>query len=311
MRVNKMFFAIRYFVFFSTFLLFVLSQTAQAETIGLVDGLWVMKKVDDRYEGDDIQEDMYLTLDKTGERARKPRNLDVRWLKKDYGKEDKVVIHFISPDFVAGTTLLMEIKPYQDDDRWLYIPENNIIKRIKAQDQYTNFMGTDFTYYDLAEREPDEENHKLLKIEELNGRLCYVVETTPEERIGDFYSKKTTWVDKERFTKMRIKYFNKAGRFMKQFDPGKWEKISGIWTARQLVMEDFIREHKTIIDRRNIRYNQKIAAEYFIPRNVDCVVYKEDKFSLLPFDQRPTKERVGKKNKSRKGRKDLPLQKKE
>ena len=70
----------------------------------------------------------------------------LRWLQKDYGKKDKVVIHFIGPEYVAGVTLLMEIKPYQDDDRWLYFPENNIITKIKAEDQHTNFMGTDFTY---------------------------------------------------------------------------------------------------------------------------------------------------------------------
>ncbi|MEN8135910.1 MAG: outer membrane lipoprotein-sorting protein [Thermodesulfobacteriota bacterium] len=282
-----------------------------AEKIGLVDGLWVMKKVEDRYEGDDVKEDMYLTLDRTGKRAGKPRHLDVRWLKKDYGKEDKLVINFIGPDYVAGATLLMEIKPYVDDNRWLYIPDNNLIAEIKARDQHTNFMGTDFTYYDLAEREPDEENHKLLKIEELNNRLCYVVETKPKENVDDGYSKKISWVDKERFTKMRIKYYNKAGRFVKQFDPAKWEKIDGIWTARQLVMEDFSREHKTTIDRKNIRYNQKIAAEYFLPYNIDCIQYKGGKFSLLPFDQRPTRVRAEKRKKSSRRRKYLPPQKKE
>lgn len=309
MRIYKGFPAIRRFVFLSAFLLFGLNQAAQAENIGLVDGLWVMKKVEDRYEGDDLQEDMYLTLERTGKRGGNPRTLDVRWLQKDYGKEDKVVIHFIGPEYAAGVTLLMEIKPYMDDDRWLYLPESNFITRVKARDQHSNFMGTDFTYYDLSEREPDEEDHKLLKIEEREGRLCYVVETRPKESIGDGYSKKITWVDKERFTKVRIEYFNKAGLFLKRFDPGKWEEIDGIWTARQLVMEDFIRGHKTIIDRNNIRYNQKIAAEYFLPYNVDCVLYKEGKFSLLPFEQRPSIAKVSKKKKSYEGRRNMPLQK--
>jgi hypothetical protein len=309
MRVDKRFFSISYFAFFSAFMFFVLSQTAMAEKIGLIDGLWVMKKVEDRYEGDDVQEDMYLTLERTGIRGGKPRHLDVRWLKKDFGREDKVVIHFIGPEYVYGATLLLEIKPYVDDGRWLYFPERNLISKINAKDQHSSFMGTDFTYYDLSEREPDEENHKLLKIEELNGRLCYVVETTPKEGVHDGYSKKITWVDKERFTKMRINYFNKTGRFQKQFDPKKWEKISGVWTAHQLVMENFIKGHKTTINRKNIKYNQKLVAEYFLPYRVDCVQYKEGKFSLLPFDQRPTK--VGKKaNRSEKRRKFEPPQRK-
>lgn len=311
MRSFRMLPAAGYTIIFTVLLLFVCSQSALAAKIGLIDGLWVMKKVEDRYEGDDIQEDMSLTLERTGRRSGNSRHLDVRWLQKDYGKEDKVVIHFIGPDYVAGATLLMVIKPYLDDDRWLYFPANNIITRIKARDQHTNFMGTDFTYYDLAEREPDEENHQLLKIEELNGRLCYVVESTPKESSNDGYSKKITWVDKERFTKMRIKYFNKAGRFSKQFDPDKWEKISNIWTARQLVMEDFSMGHKTIIDRKSIRYNQNISAEYFLPHNVDCILYEDNLFSLLPFAQRPTMVREKNKNKSGQGRLDKPLPEKE
>lgn len=289
MRKHTRFIMIPVSVFFLVSMTLFPAVPAFAKDVGLVDGLWVMKKVDDRYEGDDVQEDMFLTLERTGKRSAGTKNLEVRWLKKDYGREDKLVVHFIAPSFAEGVTLNMIIKPYLDDDRWLYFPSANIIRRVQAKDQHSNFMGTDFTYYDLSEREPDEENHKLLRIEDLNGSTCYVVETTPKEPVGEGYSKKITWVDKDRFTKMRIQYYNKAGKFFKQYDPGKWEKIDGIWTPKQLVMENHLIKHKTTIDRTNIRYNQGISDDYFLPQHVDCVVYKDGKFSLIPFEERPTK----------------------
>jgi hypothetical protein len=272
-----------------SFLLGGFPPVVRSGDLGLVDGLWVMKKVDEVYEGDDVQEDLHLILDKTGDRAGNPRFMDVRWLKKDFGKEKGLIIHFIGPRYVAGVTLSMTIKPYMDDDRWLYFPEANLIRRVAAADRYTNFMGTDFSYFDLSEREPDEEKHTLLRIEEFGGAPCYVVETVPKNSV-DYaaYASKITWVDKDRFLKLRIEYYNREGKLKKRYDPGKWQKIDGIWTPTVLVMDDVLGFHKTIIERSNIRYNQGIGKEYFLAQNVDCVVYRDGKFSLIPFDQRPT-----------------------
>lgn len=258
-----------------------------AAEVGLVDGLWVMKKVDERYEGDDVQEDLLLTLEKTSFKEKNPQVLNVRWLRKDRGRSDALVVHFVAPLYAQGVTLNMEIKPYLDDERFLYLPKANLIRRIHAKDQHTNFMGTDFSYYDLSEREPDEENHKLLRIEALDGALCYVVETTPKESALDGYSKKLFWVDKDRFTKVRIQYFNRAGKLWKQYDPQDWRQLQGIWTPMRLVMVDQLRMHRTTIERTNVRYNQKPDDALFLPQNLAGVRYQGGKFALLPPEQRP------------------------
>jgi outer membrane lipoprotein-sorting protein len=266
-----------------------LAGVSRAAGVGLVDGLWVMKKVDERYEGDDVQEDLRLTLESVGSGV-KPRDpLDVRWLKKHYGREKGLIVHFVGPRYAAGVTLNMRIKPYMDDDRWLYFPEAKLVRRVFASDKYSNFMGTDYTYYDLSERESDEENHKLLRIEEFQGAPCYVVETTPKDPKDDFYARKVTWVDKDRFVKLRIQYYDKQGKLKKQYDPANWQQIAGIWTPMRLVMEDFVALHRTTIERTNVRYNKGIKDDFFEPRNIDCVQYQGGVFSLLPFDQRPTK----------------------
>ncbi len=265
------------------------SSMGATREMGQIDGLWVMEKVEDRYTGEGVQEDMHLTLDWTGKKSSRPRTLEVRWLKKDYGENEKLIVHFIEPEYARGTTLLQDSKNHADDDRWLFLPELKLIRRIKARDEYTNFMGTDFTYYDLAEREPDEENHKLLQSEEFQGTQCYVVETTPKKPLGQGYSKKISWVDKERFIKLRIKYFNKAGQLRKQYDPGEWREIDGIWTPVRLVMEDFLSNHRTVIERTNILYNPPTKDELFFPHNVDRIVYRDRVFSLLPAEERPTK----------------------
>jgi outer membrane lipoprotein-sorting protein len=266
---------------------------AAAGEVGLVDGLWVMKKVDERYEGDDVQEDLKLELWSTRGRGELSRTMDVRWMKKQFGRDDRLVIHFLAPSTAAGVTLLTFITPYADDERWLYFPAGPVIRRVRASDEHSNFMGTDFTYYDLSEREPDEENHKLLRIEKFQGADCYVVESTPKGRVGAGYSRKQTWVDSQRFIKLKIEYFHANGSAWKQYDTEAWREIDGVWTPLKVVMEDRIRGHKTIIERANVRYNQKVSADFFQPKFVDCVIYKDGKFALIPFEQRPTRVLAG------------------
>lgn len=271
-------------------LTFVLPGNARAGDVGLVDGLWVMKKTEDRYTGDDVQEDLRLSLWRTlGGKAELVQDMDVRWMKKKFGTEDRLIVLFLAPKYAVGVTLLSFIKPYLDDERWIFFPEGPIIRRIRAADEYSNFMGTDFTYYDLSEREPDEENHKLLRIEKFQGVNSYVVETTPKGPVGPGYARKLYWVDSERFIKLRIRYYHPNGRFWKQYDTFDWQKINDIWTPLKVTMEDYMREHKTVIDRTNVRYNQKVDANFFQPQYVDCVIYKDGAFALIPFEQRPTK----------------------
>lgn len=267
----------------------LLLPDTQAGDVGLVDGLWVMKKVEDRYEGDDVQEDLHLTLSRTDRKEERLKTMDVVWLEKDYGKDKRLVVSFVNPEFFRGTTLLMVVKPYVDDDRNLYLPMQNVIKNVVAKDQYSNFMGTDFTYFDLSEREPDEEVHKLLRIESFQGAPCYVVETRGKDPADSPYSRRLTWVDKDRFLKLRIQYWNRAGEFQKQYDPSGWQRIDGIWTALTLRMEDYLAAHATVIKRSRVRYNGGIADAYFLVQNIDCVTYKDGVLGLIPFEKRPTR----------------------
>ena len=216
----------------------LIPKSTRAASLGLVDGLWVMKKVDERYEGDDLQQELYLTLERVKQKGAAIRKMEVRWLEKDFGKQKGLVIHFLAPDYARGVTLSMTVKPYMDDDRWLYFPDTNIIRRVQARDQFSNFMGTDFTYYDLAEREPDEENHMLLGVEDLGGTTCYVVETMPKERLPNGVLKADHLGRQGPLLKLRIHYFNAAGQLQKQFEADRWQEIDGVWTPLLMVMED-------------------------------------------------------------------------
>jgi len=43
-------------------------------------------------------------------------------------------------------------------------------------------MGSDFTYDDLGDRHPSEDNHRLVRSETVNGEDCWVVESIPKDK---------------------------------------------------------------------------------------------------------------------------------
>ena len=53
--------------------------------------------------------------------------------------------------------------PAKDDDRWLFVPAINMVRRIAAQDKRSSFAGSDFTYEDVSGRDIEDDVHTLVK----------------------------------------------------------------------------------------------------------------------------------------------------
>ncbi|MGD8401237.1 MAG: outer membrane lipoprotein-sorting protein, partial [Bacillota bacterium] len=153
----------------------------------------IMVKVDNRDDGETRKSKMIMTLiNKVGDK----RIRKVISYQKDYGKDSKAIMIFESPGDVKGTGYLSWEYDNQnkDDDRWLYLPALRKIRRISGSSNSDYFMGTDFTYDDMGDRNVDEDEHTLQRKEKLNGYQCWVVQSIPKEIDDGDYTKKISWV---------------------------------------------------------------------------------------------------------------------
>lgn len=140
-----------------------------------------------------------------------------------------MITFFESPPDVKGTGFLSwsYVDEDKDDDQWLYLPALRKVRRIAASNKGDSFMGSDFTYDDMGERKVEEDNHTLLKSENLKDTDCYVVESVPKKK-GYIYSKKITWVYKANLIPIKVDYYDRKGRFLKTLET-EWQKVGGIW----------------------------------------------------------------------------------
>lgn len=198
----------------------------------------------------------------------KTREREVIRYQKSYNGKDgidtKALIFFEYPADIRGTGLLLW--SYQatdkDDDRWLYLPALKKIRRISGESKNEYFMGTDFTYDDMGDRNIDEDTHKLLGREKIDGVECYKVESVPVGK-DDQYAKKITWVIPEKWVFQKVEFYDKNGKLQKVLTASDVREVNGIWTPFVLFMDNLSKTHQTRIEIQEVKYNGELNDQIF------------------------------------------------
>ena len=227
-----------------------------------LSGRDIIKKVKDNPNGETRYAKLDLVLEKSNGSKRERK---VESWAMDIGEDTKTMMFFTYPGDVKGTGFLTwnydEIG--KDDDKWLYMPALKKTRRISGSSSKTDyFMGTDFTYDDMGDRNVDEDEHKLLREENLEGFDCYVVESVPKDK-REIYSKKISWIRKDCFMGIKVEFYDKLGKLHRLLNVSDIKKIQGYWTRSKMVMENVQTKHKTILTFSDMKYDLKIDQEMF------------------------------------------------
>ena len=223
-------------------------------------GREIMVKVDERPDGDDRKGIIHMVL--INKRNRK-RERTVLSYSKDYGKDSKQLMYFQKPADVKGTGFLSweYDDPKRDDDRWLYMPALRKVRRISGKSRNEYFMGTDFTYDDMGDRNVDEDEHRLLREEKTDDFDCWVIESIPKDK-DDMYTKKILWVRKDALVVIKAEYYDKMG-LIKILTVIDVKQQDGFWTIFRMEMDNTSEKHKTIMKMQDIQYNVGLKDNLF------------------------------------------------
>jgi outer membrane lipoprotein-sorting protein len=218
----------------------------------------ILKNVDEIINAPKDQEitvEMILIDKKGDEKVRKVKI----WQKGS----DKRMVKFLSPADVKGLAFLN----LPNDMMYLYLPAFRKIRRIASHVKNTNFAGTDFTYDDIASTNYSEiYDAKLLKSNDQSKEQLYELELAPKEGIKKEYSKLIMAVRKDNFYPVKIEFYSKEGKLVKVMENSKIEKEGKYWIAKQALMHDLDKEHKTKMIILEIKFDQNLGDELFSKR---------------------------------------------
>ncbi|MDR1451088.1 MAG: outer membrane lipoprotein-sorting protein [Helicobacteraceae bacterium] len=232
----------------------------------------IMKKVDQRDKGDLMSAKMRMIL---VDSSNKRRERVMRQFKKVEGDVTKKSIFFIEPADVKNTGFLTLDRKEGDDDQWLYLPSLRKTKRIASSDQSGSFMGSDFSYNDLNDRNLDDYTYVLQSETKIDDVACWTIEATPKnERVIETtgYTKSLLVVRKDNYVIVRAINYETQKSKVKYLDVPAIKLIDGIWQPTEMRMtlrRENVVAHSTILMFDEVRFNQKISAELFTIRGIE------------------------------------------
>ena len=218
------------------------------------------------YPGADMKARVVMELI-TAEGKKRTRVLTLLRKNDPDGRRQRYFLYFHEPGDVRRTAFLVWKYPDKDDDRWIFIPAVNMIRRLAARDSRSSFVGSDFSYEDVSGRDVAADNHTLLREETLGNAACYVVQSTPKAA-ADF-SKKLSWIDKNSLLPLKEEYYDAQNQLARVFTADRIESVAGksaYPTATRRTMKNVQSGHRTEVVFESVVYDAGIEADVFSER---------------------------------------------
>ncbi len=174
---------------------------------------------------------------------------------------DKRLVVFLSPADVKGVGFLS----ISEDRMYLYLPAFRKVRRIASHIKNEDFMGTDFSYEDMAETKYTDEYTATSEREEANQ---YVLELKPRPDADVGYSRQRMWVDKKTFIPVKTEYYSNEGKLIKVLTSEDVKQVDGYWFPMKMTMETIKTGHRTVLEMDEIKHDTGLSESFFTTRNL-------------------------------------------
>jgi hypothetical protein len=218
------------------------------------------------YQGDDGKARVNMVITDGQRRVRNRRFQILRWDQVSDDAEataqQKYFVHIKYPADVKNTVFMVWKHPERDDDRWLYLPALDLVKRIAAGDKRTSFLGSDFCYEDISGRSINEDRHRLIETTD----DYYVLENVPKRPEQVDFSRFTMWIHRESFIPVRVEYFDKQDRKYREYEVLEVATIQGHPTVMKSRMKDLRDGGETVLTFDKVAYDLGLPEDIFSER---------------------------------------------
>ncbi|MBN2018955.1 MAG: outer membrane lipoprotein-sorting protein [Sedimentisphaerales bacterium] len=204
------------------------------------------------YQGDDGKARVKMTIT---DRRGQTRNREFIILRKDVedGGDQNYYVYFLKPADVREMVFIVHKHAdiNRDDDRWLYLPGLDLVKRIAAGDKRTSFVGSDFLYEDVSGRNLEEDTHEFIETTE----QYYVIKNIPKKPETVEFGYFTVAIDRCNFVPMKMEFYDRNSKLYRVIESQKVETIQGFPTVVKSLVSDLNTGSKTEMEFSGVQYN--------------------------------------------------------
>lgn len=183
------------------------------------------------------------------------------WAKNDDDKTYNLIV-FSDPGNVRGTGFF-SVREDESTMQRLFLPSLGRIQTISSGEKSDRFMGSDFTYEDLGDQNPD--NYQFEWLEDHNE--YYLVRAS--KPASNQYSYIEFEILKDKYALQRIHYYNSAGDKIKRLEAREFNRVTDdLWSPSKMVMFDLLEDRHTELSWSNRQINIPIEDWRFTERGL-------------------------------------------
>lgn len=222
------------------------------------------------YQGKDGRAEVQMTITDSQGRERERRMIILRRDQADtdslqgnaYWSEQKYYVYFRRPSDLNRTVFMVWKHLESDDDRWLYLPSLDLVRRISATDKRNSFVGSDFFYEDVSGRNIDLDEHQLEKTTD----VYYVIRSTPKDPDTVEFAWYESYIHKDSFIPVQIDFYKEDGEKYRQAKALAVETIEGYPTVTRSEMASLESGSKTVMEYLSVNYDLGLPDDIFTER---------------------------------------------
>lgn len=208
------------------------------------------------YQGDDGKATVKMTITS---KAGQTREREFIILRKDVvdGGDQNYFVYFQRPSDVRRMVYMVKkhVGESKDDDRWLYLPALDLVKRVAASDKRTSFVGSDFVYEDVSGRGLDQDTHELIETTD----AMFIVKNVPKKPEEVEFSYYTVAIDRKTYVPTKMDFYDKQGQLYRVIESKDVKVIQDLPTVTRSVVKDLKTGGQTEMEFANVQYNVGIG----------------------------------------------------
>jgi hypothetical protein len=250
------------------------AASSQAPAPGTETPDHVARQIERRDTGRDSRQDMAMRLFDRQNRVRE-RALVVTALRGAAGRGDRVLIRFLSPNDIKGTGFLVWEHDDAEDERFLYLPALGRVRRIAGSEKQESFVGSDLSYEDIGGREIGDYTYAFAQRDATwtapdgTAHPAWQLESRARDPQAA-YPRTVSLVRKDNFVVVAAEIFNRRNEREKRYDVRRLERVSGVWTATDVVMVNELQRTRTELVVRKAEYNVGLTENDFTRRVLEA-----------------------------------------
>jgi outer membrane lipoprotein-sorting protein len=162
----------------------------------------------------------------------------------------------------------------RNNDMWNWMPSISRMIKLPPSMMSQSWMGSDFTNDDLVKMNSivDDYHHRLVGEEKIDGYDCHKIELIPKEDAAVVWGKIDLWIAREGYYQMKAEYFDEDMELVSTMIAGEVTEFNDRKIPAHMEMIPAGKEgHKTIMDLKNMTFNEEIPENFFSQQNMKRV----------------------------------------